>query len=137
MKPAISLLLIVCILASSCKKAAEKLQEDAVLQAMTQGKWLVTKYLKGAEDITDQFNSYSFQFYSNRTVDAIKNNIVEKSGNWDASSENKSIMANFVNSQNPLPFLNGTWTITKVSWNYVEASMMVNSEERSLRLDKE
>jgi hypothetical protein len=137
MKPAISLLLIVCIFASGCKKAVEKLQEDAVLQAMTEGKWLVSKYLNGNNDITDQFTTYRFQFHSNRTVDAIKNNILEKSGTWDASTENKTILANFVNSQNPLTFLNGTWTLTKYSWNYVEATMTVNFEERFLRLDKE
>jgi hypothetical protein len=137
MKPAISLLLIVFIFASGCKKAAEKLQEDAVLKAMTEGKWLVTKYLVGTQDISDQFLNYRFQFHSNRTVDALKNNILEKSGTWDASTENKTILASFVNSQDPLPLLNGTWTLTKFSWDYVEASMVVNSEERFLRLDKE
>ena len=137
MKPAISLLLIVCIFASGCKKSVEKLQEDAVLQAMTSGKWLVSKYLIDANDITDQFANYRFQFHSNRTVDALKSNILEKSGTWDASTENKTILASFINSQNPLPYLNGTWTITKNSWNYVEAGMTVNSEQRFLRLDKE
>lgn len=137
MKPALNLLLIVCIFASGCKKAVEKQQEDAVLQAMTEGKWLVTKYLKGTTDISDQFIDYRFQFHSNRTVDAIKNNILEKTGTWDASAENKTILANFVDSQDPLLLLNGTWTLTKYGLNYVEANMKVNSEERFLRLDKE
>lgn len=137
MKPAFTLFLILLIITSGCKKSVEKLQEDAVLQAMTNGKWLVTKYLNGTTDITEQFSTYSFQFHSNRTVDALNNNNLEKSGTWDASAENKTIVANFISSQNPLPYLNGTWTLTKYSFNYVEAKMIINSEERILRLDKE
>jgi len=121
---------------TSCKKAIENIQEDALIQIMTNGQWSVTSYKKGMDDITADFSGYKFQFKSNRTVDAIKNNIVEKTGTWDGNAYNRSITSNFANATSPLLFLNGTFNITDSGLNYVEANQTVNGEVRTLRLDK-
>lgn len=132
----ILLIILVSISFTSCKKAIENVQEDALIQIMTNGQWSVSSYKKGMEDITADFSGYKFQFKSNRTVDAIKNNMVEKTGTWDGDSFNRSIFSNFANATNPLLLLNGTFIITDSGLTYVVANQTVNGEVRTLRLDK-
>ncbi|MBA2745472.1 MAG: hypothetical protein H0U44_04525, partial [Flavisolibacter sp.] len=100
----------------SCKKQIEKAQTDIVIEAMTSGQWKMVNYKDGAVDRTADFNSYSFQFKEDFTVDAIKNSAVEKTGTWSANAVSKTIAAQFNTAPDPLPMLNGTWNITKNSW---------------------
>ncbi|MFI5133651.1 MAG: hypothetical protein ACHQEB_04910, partial [Chitinophagales bacterium] len=79
----IILLLILC---SGCKKAIENMAQDAVIKAMTDGQWAITSFTQNSTDITSSFLGYKFQYYSNKTVDAIKNGTVEKTGAWDGSA---------------------------------------------------
>jgi hypothetical protein len=67
------LVLIFAVTLASCTKTVEKTKEDAVIQIMVSGQWVVTKYTIGASTVTPDFAGYKFQFYENRTVDAIKN----------------------------------------------------------------
>jgi hypothetical protein len=132
----ILLIILICFSFTSCKKAIENAQEDALIKIMTGGQWVVTTFKKGLEDVTVDFSGYKFQFKSNRTVDAIKNNTVEKTGTWDGNAYNRSIVSNFANATNPLVLLNGTFIITDSGLDYVEANQTVNGEVRMLRLDK-
>jgi hypothetical protein len=132
----ILLIILICFAFTNCKKAIENVQEDALIQIMTNGQWSVTSFKKGIDDVTADFSGYKFQFKSNRTVDAIKNNIVEKTGTWDGNAYNRSIIYNFANATNPLLLLNGTFIITDSGLSYVEANQTVNGEVRMLRLDK-
>lgn len=131
---AFSLLLLV--LFTGCKKNVEKVAEDIVIRAMTNGQWKVTTYTINGSDFSGDFESYKFQFYENKTVDGIKNGVVEKSGTWNGDATNMSISSNFTNATHPLILLNGTWMITKNSFTYVEAKQTNGSESRTLRLDK-
>jgi hypothetical protein len=81
MKKLIPLLFII-ILLGSCKKTAEKIGEDLVVKAMTDGQWKITKFTQNSTDITSNFSGYKFQYYSNKTVDAILNGVKDRSGNW-------------------------------------------------------
>jgi hypothetical protein len=45
---------------------------------MTDGEWTLTKFTMNGVDITTDFSGYKFKYYSDKTVDAIKNNILEK-----------------------------------------------------------
>jgi len=114
----------------------KKKQEDMVVNAMVEGQWKITKFIKGASDITTDFASYKFQFKTNFTVDAINNGIVENTGSWNADATTQTITSNFTNVGAPLTFLNGTWQITNNSWTWVEATQTVNGQLYSLRLDK-
>jgi len=122
---------------TGCKKIVEKQAENAIVKAMTDGQWVITSFTTDSTDITGDFTSYKFQYFANYTVDAIKNGTVEKTGTWQGDANTMSISANFPGASNPILLLNGTWHITDNSWTYVKATMTVNSEVRTLRLDKQ
>jgi hypothetical protein len=130
-------LLFVMIFLGSCKKTAEKIGEDLVIKAMTDGQWKVTKFTQNSSDITSSFSGYKFQYYSNKTVDAILNGVVERNGAWDGNAGAMTTWANFPGATNPISLINGTWNITKNSWTYVEAAQTDGTEVKTLRLDKQ
>jgi len=135
MKKILAAVLLFTVL--SCEKKKEQVQEELVILAMTNGQWKVTSYTMGAMNHTSDFSPYLFQFKSNNTVDAIKNSSVEKTGTWQGDPTAKTITAQFTSATTPLTLLNGTWQITRNSWNYVEARQTVNGTEHTLRLDKQ
>jgi hypothetical protein len=130
------LVLFTGIFLCSCKQVIEDKAKDAILDAMTDGEWIVTNFTVNGSDITTDFNPYKFRYYRNYTVDAIKNGTVEKTGDWQADPNAMNITGYFPNAINPLDLINGTWHITDNSWTYVKATMTVGSETRTLRLDK-
>ena len=128
--------LIGLVVLAGCKKIKENIQEDMVIRAMTDGQWRVSIFIKGSENKTADFASYRFQFRSNKTVEAINNGNKEKTGNWEADPNNRTITSNFSNATATVMLLNGTWRITSNSWDFVEATQTVNNEVLKLRLDK-
>ena len=130
-------LLFITILLGSCEKAVEKIGEDLVIKAMTDGQWRITKFTQNSIDITSNFSGYKFQYYSNKTVDAILNGVTERSGTWDGNASAMTTYANFPGATNPILLINGTWNITKNSWTYVEATQTNGTEVKTLRLDKQ
>lgn len=130
----ISVLLILPFL--SCEKKKEEIGQDLVIQAMTSGQWVVTKFILNGTNITTDYSEYKFQYHSNKTVDAIKNGATEKTGTWDGNATAMTTWANFPNATHPLILLNGTWQITKNSWTYVEASQTNGTDVKTFRLDK-
>ena len=135
MKKLISALCILFLFAG-CKKTIEKKQDDAIIKAMTDGQWSVTSFVQNGTDITTSFSGYKFQYYSNKTVDAIKNGTVEKTGTWDGEASTMTTWANFTNAAAPLSLINGSWHIDNNSWTYVVATQTATSETKTMRLDK-
>lgn len=133
----LSALFLILITFSNCKKTAEKIGEDLVLKAMTDGQWVITKFTQNGNNITSSFSGYKFQYYSNRTVDAIYNGVKERTGNWDGNASAMTTWADFPSAPNPISLINGTWNITKSSWTYVEATQTNGTEVKTLRLDKQ
>lgn len=131
-------LIALCLLSMlpGCKKALEKIGEDLVIKAMTDGQWKVTSFTQNGTDITSSFANYKFQYYSNKTVDAINNGSVEKTGTWDGSAITMTTSANFVNASSPLNLINGNWHIDNNSWTFVVATQTVGAETKTMRLDK-
>ena len=82
--------LCMIIVFSGCKKAIENKQEDLIIKAMTDGQWAVTGFTHNGADITTNFAGYKFQYYGNKTVDAIKNGTVEKTGTWNGEAFGRS-----------------------------------------------
>jgi hypothetical protein len=132
-----ALIFITCLGLLSCQKTVENAAENAILNAMTDGQWVVTSFTTNGTDITSDFTGYKFQYKRDYTVDAIKNGTVEKTGTWQADAVAMNITGNFPNASNPLLLINGTWHITDNGWTYVKATMTVGSETRTLRLDKQ
>lgn len=128
--------LFIIILFSGCKKAVENAQQDLVIKAMTDGQWTVTSFTQNGSDITTNFSGYKFQYYSNKTVDAIKNGAVEKTGTWDGQASTMTTWANFTNAIAPLSLINGSWHIDNNSWTFVVATQTIGSETKTMRLDK-
>jgi hypothetical protein len=125
------------LLLIGCKKTIEKIQEDLVIQAMTDGKWKVTNFTLNSNNITSDFANYRFKYYSNKTVDAINTGIVEKVGTWDGNASTMTTSAQFTGASHPLDLINGSWHITRNSWTYVEATQTEGGNVKVMRLDKE
>ncbi|MES1225717.1 MAG: hypothetical protein ABUT20_60125 [Bacteroidota bacterium] len=125
------------IFLNGCKKTIENIQEDLVIKAMTDGQWAVTSFTKNGANITVDFSPYKFKYYSNKTVDAIKNGSVEKTGNWDGDANSMTTSANFSNAVYPLNLINGSWHIDNNSWTFVVATQTIGSETKTMRLDKQ
>jgi len=120
-----------------CKKSIENYKEDLVIKAMTDGQWGITNFTLNSINISLDFASYKFKYYSNKTVDAIKSGSIEKTGIWDGDASTMSIFANFSTATYPLTLINGNWHIDNNSWTYVIASQISGSEVKTLRLDKQ
>jgi hypothetical protein len=128
--------LVLVLFLSGCKKIIDQQKENFVLSVMTEGQWVVTKFVKAGDTITSDFSPYTFQFNRDYTVDAIKENAVENKGVWDGDPNTMNISASFPNASSPLSLINGVWHIDQNSLSYVIASQNNGGGEKSLRLDK-
>ena len=128
---------IFIILLAGCKKTIDNVQEDLVIKAMTDGRWIVTNFTLNATNITVDFATYKFKYYSNKTVDATKNGTLEKTGTWDGNAATMTTSANFAGAVYPLSLINGSWQIVRNGWTYVEATQTIGSDTKTMRLDKE
>jgi hypothetical protein len=136
MKKLVSFSLLI-VLFAGCKKTVESIQEDLVIKAMTDGQWAVTNFTQNGTNITTDFASYKFKYYSNKTVDAINNGTVEKTGTWDGNASTMTTSANFTGAALPLNLINGSWHIDNNSWTFVAATQTNGSETKTMRLDKQ
>src|SRR5690349_7884890 len=133
-KTAAALALLVLLV--GCKKAIENKKEDLLIKAMTDGQWAVTSFVYNGNTVTSDFSNYKFQYYSDKTVDAIKNGLVDNTGTWDGDISAHTTWANFNNVSNPLSLINGSWHIDDNSWTFVVASQNSNGQTKVMRLDK-
>jgi hypothetical protein len=124
------------ILLTGCKKTIESIQEDLIVKAMTDGEWKVTSFTQNGTDITSSFSAYKFKYYSNKTVDAINNGSVEKTGTWDGDAGTMTTWASFTNATTPLELINGSWHIDNNSWTFVVATQTNSGGTKTMRLDK-
>ena len=124
------------LLLGGCKKAIENIAQDLVVDAMTNGQWKITLFINNGTDITTDFSTYKFQYFENKTVNAINNGVTERTGTWDGDASTMTTWANFTGAPNPIALINGTWKITNSSWTSVEATQTNGAETKSLRLNK-
>lgn len=132
-----AIILILSLFSFSCKKAKEENKQDLVILAMTDGYWAVTNFTLNSTNITSDFSAYKFKYYSNKTVDALKNGATEKTGIWDGDASTMTTWASFSAPPYPLDLINGSWKITRNSWTYVEATQTAGSDSKFMRLDKQ
>lgn len=129
-------MLCLSIFTGSCKKTIQNIQEDLVIKAMTDGQWKITAFTLNGNNITTDFTNYRFKYYSDKTVDALNNGTLEKKGSWNGDAASMTTSANFNAAVYPLNLINGTWTITRNSWTYVEAYQN-GTDSKTMRLDKQ
>ena len=121
--------------AVSCKKAIEKKAENMIMDAITNGQWIVEQYFEGSNNISSQFLNYTFQFNSNGTVTGNINNTATP-GTWSANTTDYTITSSFPNTGDPLQKLNGVWKIKDSDWDYVKAVMTTATGADTLILRK-
>ena len=121
----------------SCKKFIEQQEENAIIQIMTSGVWYVQTYNQNDTNITATFSGYTFQFFANGTVKAIKGGVTVATGTWVGNISNETITSNFAGASDPLDKLNSVWTIDDSSTTYVYATATIGSDAESLTLYKQ
>ncbi len=119
----------------SCKKAIEDKKRDIVLDAMTDGQWVVYSFKEGDLDLTGDFSPYTFQFYRDGKVSGFSSNAEEK-GTWAGDPDAMTITSSFPGSGDPVRKLNAVWKITNNSWDYVMAETTISGVVRLLHLKK-
>jgi hypothetical protein len=124
------------LFSAGCKKAIEQKKADLVIQAMTNGQWIITNFVHNGNTITTDFYGYKFQYYADKTVDALKNGLLEKKGTWDGDASTMTTWANFTDAASPLSLINGSWHIDDSGWTHVVASQNLGGETKTMRLDK-
>ena len=131
----LALLVAFAIGMGSCSKKVEEIQKNIVVDAMTGGRWLVQTFTDGDSDITAQFASYEFQFYSNGTVTGFKG-AEASNGTWIGDPNALTIYSNFPAANDTIMKLNDTWKITNNTFTMVEAKPSNGTRLAFLKLVK-
>lgn len=126
-------LTITCLF--SCKKAVENKQRELLIDAITNGQWVVQQYIEGTVDITLEFYGHSFQFQENGSVHGMYGSS-SVHGTWYGDINNYSIISEFPSATDPIKKLNGTWKLTDSYWDFVEAEMNTATGKNILHLRK-
>jgi hypothetical protein len=135
-KTAVILLLLNGLYLCSCKKYVQQQEQNALESLITNGTWVVTRYLENDSDITASFSGYVFQFQSNGVVTGTKMSSVI-SGTWSGDFTNRTITSDFPTAGFPLDELNSVWTITDSYTDSVAASTTMDSATNILNLHKQ
>ena len=128
----IPLLLVVSVISfCGCKKVKDKIVESLLMKLITDNAWIVANFNEDGNNITSDFGDYSFEFYDNGRVFAIKNGVQEYIGTWSPNESSKTITSNFPNATEPINKFNGVWYITNTGLNpnYVEAKLTTDDGE--------
>ena len=127
---------IVMMMSLSCKKTIEQAKKNAIVNAVTNGRWYVEQYKQDTTDVTADFFGYEFQFYENGTVDGIKGTSTS-SGTWVTDISNYTITAAFLPAAgDTLNRLSYTWKITDSALDYVSATATTSTGSNTLHLRK-
>ncbi|HUR10466.1 MAG TPA: hypothetical protein VM012_03815 [Flavitalea sp.] len=136
MKKIFSVFMIIALVTgSSCKKTIDNKKKDLLIEAMTNGVWLVDLYTESGVDITADFAGYEFQFLEDGTVMGTKNSVMTH-GTWVGDFNSQTISSQFPGAPAPLGKLNGTWKITDSYLDYVKSEMPVMTGKNVLHLKK-
>jgi hypothetical protein len=134
----LALFFVALLIASvGCKKAKENIIEEAGMAFLDGTEWKIVFFQNGSSDISQDFSTYQFRFNRDETVNAIRSNTPEATGNWKGNINNRTIYANFAaGTTYPLPLLNATWNITQSTLRTLTATTTVGTEMRQLRMEK-
>lgn len=120
-----------------CKKVKEDIARKFIIDAMTNGLWIVQVFTDDNVDISTDFRDYEFQFKENGEVYAIKTTTAEQvTGTWEGNVNDLTIFSNFPGVGEPLLRLNDTWKIINNTTKLVEAQPFSTGRSAYLKLVK-
>jgi hypothetical protein len=125
-----------CFLSNSCKKYIQQQEQNALVSLVTNGVWVVTRYLDAGTDITPSFSGYVFHFSTNGTVTGTLGSVVAN-GTWSGDINTRTIVSNFPSAGDPLQKLNHTWKITDSYSDSVAANTVIDTTINVLNLHKQ
>src|SRR5687768_7428025 len=128
-------LLLLFLCSFSCKKAIERKQEQVIMDAITNGLWVVELYTENGEILTGEYNGYEFKFNDNETLNAIRSG-TSVAGTWKPDITLYTITTNFPGAAYPLTELSSVWKLTDSDWDYVKSVSSVNGVQKVLHLRK-
>ncbi|MBX3252615.1 MAG: hypothetical protein KF862_00635 [Chitinophagaceae bacterium] len=131
----IILVLFLALSFTGCKKIKEDIAMKFLLDAMTNGKWIVDVYKEADVDETAAFEGYEFQFTKDGKVYAITGT-GQTEGTWKGDVDNLTIYSNFPSAGDPLKKLNDTFKIINNTTKLVEAEPFNGSRDVYLKLVK-
>ena len=117
--PTMLVMLIVAISVAHCSK--KEVQKNIIIQAVTNGRWMVQTFTENTLDVSSEFQTYEFQFYENGTVQGISGSVITN-GTWTANPDERTITSVFPAGNDTLKRLNDTWRIFNNSFTLVEAN---------------
>jgi hypothetical protein len=131
--PTMLVVLIIAISVAHCSK--KEVQKNIIIEAMTNGKWVVQQFTESTLDVSSEFTTYEFQFFDNGTVQGIQGSVITY-GTWTANPDARTISSIFPNGNDTLKRLNDTWKIFNNSFTMVEANPSNISRTAYLKLVK-
>lgn len=132
---AMSLLFVVALSFSSCKKAIDDQKEKYVLSVMTNGRWFLDYYAVNGVDSTSDFQPYEFQFHEDSRIDAITNTS-SQGGIWNGNPATLTMTINFQTQDPNLIRISYPWIFTKSNIGLVFAETTTASAKIVIRLKK-
>lgn len=135
LKPLIVTGFLALLFSMSCRKAIEKKVENMIMDAITNGEWVVEQYFEGENNLSSQFLDYSFKFDSNGTLTGTIGSTATK-GTWVPNTSDYTITSDFPTAGDPLKKLNGLWKIKDSYWDFVKAEMATPDGTKLLMLRK-
>jgi len=135
-KTVLIILLLSAVLSNSCKKYVQQQEQNALVSLITNGTWIVTRYVENGTDITGSFSGYVFQFQANGTVSGTKSG-TSSQGTWSGDVNTRTITSDFPSAGAPLDKLNSVWKITDSYSDSVAANTTLDSSFNILNLHKQ
>lgn len=98
----------------SCKKALDKIKEQEIVNAITNGTWIVSKFVENTTNTTADFNGWETIYYDNGTFTSTKTGEPTVNGTWAGNASNWTFTITY-NTTPPVPLtkLAGVWTVTR------------------------
>ena len=131
--PTMLVLLIIAISVAHCSK--KEAQKNIIIQAMTDGRWVVQQFTESTQDVSPEFTTYEFQFFDNGTVQGISGTNIT-TGTWTANPDARTITSVFPTGNDTLKRLNDTWKIFNNTFTLVEANPANTGRTAYLKLVK-
>jgi hypothetical protein len=129
----VSFVIIAVIFGLGCSKSI--IETNVIIDAMTNGRWIVAQFKENNLDCTTQFAAYEFQFENGGAVTAYKTSN-STSGIWIADISTRTIFAKFPISNDTLKKLNDTWKVYNNTLTLVEANPTDTGRSAYLKLVK-